>query len=69
MDNQDAFNEHVIKYLVKLEIEVRAIRLALEQRTEGLPITQEQMTFFRASVGSRANHIGEQVRREFGLIP
>ena len=62
---QDAFNEHVISYLVKLEVEVQALRLALEAE-EGAPVSREQIDVFRALAHGRYGQtISEQIRREF----
>jgi hypothetical protein len=66
-EKQDAFREHVIAYLVKLEVEVRALRMALVRADEPL-VTDDQMTQFRALAGAQAENIGTSIRREFGLL-
>ena len=66
MENQDAIREHVIRYLIKLEIEGRALRYALLQADVPL-VTEDQMTTFRGLAGSKAAEVSASVRREFGL--
>jgi len=66
-EKEGAFREHVISYLTKLEIEVRALRLALLRADEPL-VTEDQMAFFRAQEGAQAAHIGAAIRQEFGLL-
>jgi hypothetical protein len=66
MENQDAFRENLVRYLVKLEIEVRALRRALLQADEPL-INEDQMTTFLGQEGSGSAQIGAAIRRELGL--
>lgn len=66
MENQDAFRENLIRYLVKLEIEVRALRRALLQADEPL-VTEDQMTTFLGQEGSDSAQIAALIRRELGL--
>jgi hypothetical protein len=65
---QDAFRNHVISYLTKLEVEIQALHLALLHADEPL-VTDEQMQSFRAQAGGKADQVGDLIRREFGLPP
>jgi hypothetical protein len=66
MEEDASFRNHVISYLTKLEVEIRALHLALEE-SEELPVSESQMTVFRALAASKSAKIGQQVRQEFGL--
>jgi hypothetical protein len=64
----DVFREDVIRYLVKLQVEVDAIHLALHSTVDHEPVVnKDQMNGFRLRAGGTSDQVGNSIRQEFGL--